>query len=382
MADLPIPEFISADPDQIEADQIAAYEAIVGRTIYPAEVESILFKVWASRETQLRNDINDAALQNLAPFSIFPILDYLAQNMGILNRLPSQFATTTAIFTLSGGHPNMVIQSGTRISHPDGQPVFSVIDDTFVLAGVTEVSIPVISTIAGTIGNGFGPGTITTLIDSFTDYVSVTNSIVTSGGSEEETDEQLRQRIYLATSAFSVAGPIDAYKFHTFSAHPSIIDVSVQGPEIGVPYPGAGTVAIYPLTDVVPTPSAVLDAVETKFAVENIRPTTDTVVVIAPTAINYTIDVALTLYNGADDVAIVSAVTAALNLYADNKGNKLGLDIVRTQIGELCIPEDQGDTQGVYDYVLTSPATNISVPKSSFGNCTGVTVTIAGYTNG
>ena len=376
MADLPIPEFLSSDAAAIRADVIAYYEGLVGRTIYPAEVESFLFDALVYREVIYRNDVNSGALQNLAAFSTFPVLDYLAQNVGISNRLPSQSATTNLFFTLSPGHPNMVIQSGTRVSHPNGNPVFSVIDDTLVLSGTDTVTILAEAVDPGSAANGFEINTINVLIDSFVDFVSVTNSNVTSGGSEEETDEQLRERIYLAPSAFAVAGPIDAYKFHTFSAHPSIIDVSVQGPEIGVPYPGAGTVVIYPLTDVVPTPSAVLDAVRAKFAAENIHPTTDTVEVVAPTQIDYIIDVALTLYNGADDESILAVVTDALNLYTETKGSKLGLDIVRTQIGELCMVD------GVYDYVLTNPAANIDVPKSSFGNCTAVNITIAGYTNG
>lgn len=382
MPDLPIPVFITADVATIKADMITYYQTLTGRTIYPAEVESFLFNAFVDREVTYRNAVNDAALQNLAPFATFPTLDYLAKNVGIDNRLPAQSATTILTFNLSA-HPNIVIQSGTRVSNANGTPVFTVIDDTLVLSGTNTISIPAIAQDPGSATNGFLTGSLTTLIDSFTYFISVSNAIVTSGGSEEETDDQLRQRIYLASSAFAVAGPIDAYKFHTFSAHPSIIDVAVQGPEIGVPYPGAGTVAIYPLTDVVPTPSAILDAVIAKFASENIRPTTDTVVVLAPTAINYTINVALTLYNGADDQAIVQSVTDALNVYASTQGKKLGLDIVRNQIGELCIPAGQGSaSDGVYDYTLISPASNISVPKASFGNCTSVTVTILGYTNG
>jgi hypothetical protein len=52
-------------------------------------------------------------------------------------------------------------------------------------------------------------------------------SMTTANGTDDETDEELRERIRLAPSQFSVAGPTGAYKFFAKSAHPSIVDVSV-----------------------------------------------------------------------------------------------------------------------------------------------------------
>lgn len=376
MATLPIPEFFSADAGQIRSECIAFYEGLTNRKIQPAETESFLFNTWVYREVIFRNTGNDAALQNLAAFSTFPVLDYLAQNVGIPQRIPAQKAQSQIEFNLITGHANMVIQSGTRVSHPDGQPVFQVIDDTFVLSGTDSIVIPCEAVDEGTAANGFEPGLINVLIDSFTNFDTCQNIDTTAGGSEEETDDQLRQRIYLAPSAFSVAGPIEAYRFYALSAHPSIIDVAVEGPEVGKPYPPAGTVAIYPLTGTVPTPQSVLDAVLAQCSGTKRVPATDTVEVSAPSAINYTISVALILYNGADDQLATSQVTDALNLYKENKGSKLGSDIVREQIIALCMVD------GVYKPNLISPAADIDVPNSSFGNLTSIIITIAGFTNG
>jgi phage-related baseplate assembly protein len=186
----------------------------------------------------------------------------------------------------------------------------------------------------------------------------------------------LRERIYVAPESFAACGPVDAYKFFALSAHPTIIDVKVEGPEPGKAYPPAGTVAIYPLTATVPTPQVVLDAVTAACTGESRIPATDTVAVIAPTAVNYSIVASLTLYKGADDTLILSQINDALTTFTQDKAKKLGLDIVKKQVESLMMLE------GVFDVSLSSITDNITVEASEFANCTAITITIGGYTNG
>lgn len=376
MATLPIPEFFNADAAAIKADMIAFYEGLAGKKIYEGDTEMFLINAFVYREVILRNNANSAALQNLAAFAAFPVLDYIAQNVGIQQRNPAYKAKTKVEFTLSGGHPDMVIQAGTRVSHADGNPVFYVIEDTLVLNGTDVVEVDCEAETAGSAANGFDIGTITILLDSFTYYVSATNVDATAGGSEEETDDQLRERIYLAPAAFGIGGPLDAYKFLALSAHPSIIDVKVEGPEFGKAYPPAGVVAIYVLSTTVPTPQAVLDAVTVKTDGEKSRPATDTVEVQSAAAVNYTINIGLTLYKGADDQFIIDQITEAINTYKAEKSVKLGNDIVREQIIALCMVD------GVYKPNLIAPAADLDIENSEFGNCTSVTITVSAYTNG
>lgn len=373
---LPIPEFFSADAAVIKADMIAFYEGLAGKKIYEADVEMFMINAFVYREVVLRNNANAAALQNLAAFAAFPMLDYLAQNVGIQQRNPAYKAKTKIEFTLTAAHPDMVIQAGTRVSHASGNPVFLVIEDTLVLNGTDVIEVDCEAEIAGSAANGFDIGSITVLLDSFTYFDSCTNVDATSGGSEEETDEQLRERIYLAPASFGIGGPLDAYKFFALSAHPSIIDVKVEGPEFGKAYPPAGTVAIYVLATVVPTPQSILDAVIARVDGEKSRPGTDTVEVQSAAAVNYTINIALTLYKGADDQFIIDQITTAINTYKTEKGVKLGSDIVREQIIALCMVD------GVYKPNLIAPAADLTIENSEFGNCTAVTITVAGYTNG
>lgn len=365
---LPIPEFLERDVNEITNDMILFYEAATGKTLQPAQPERLLINTFAYREALLRNAVNDAALQNLLQFSTFPILDYLVELVGV-TRIPAQTSKTTLEFTLLTGHPALTIPAGTRVTNADGSAVFSTIDPFFVALGIDVVEVPAQSETAGSSFNGFLVGSLNVIIDTFPQFDSVSNLDTTSGGAEEETDAQLRERAKLAPSAFSVAGPRDAYKFFAFSANPDIIDVSVESP---IP----GQVNIYPLTDIVPTPASVLTQVFNLCNGDKVRPLTDTVVVIAPTPVNYSIQADLTLYNGADDVAITQQVLDALNTYAEEKGNKLGIDIIINQIRALCMAD------GVYNVNLPFPAADLVLGANEFGNCTSVVVNIVGYNNG
>ena len=57
---------------------------------------------------------------------------------------------------------------------------------------------------------------------------SVENITESSGGTDIESDDSYRQRIFLAPETFSVAGPKLAYVYHTKSVLSDIIDVVLK----------------------------------------------------------------------------------------------------------------------------------------------------------
>jgi phage-related baseplate assembly protein len=366
--ELVIPEFLDRNVNDITLDMISFYETATGKTLQPAQPERLLINTFAYREALLRNAINDAALQNLVDFSRFPILDYLGQIVGV-NRLEAQKAVTNIEFNLLTGHTALTIQTGTRVSNATGTAIFSVIADAFVGLGINTIVVKCEAETAGILFNNYLAGSLNVLLDAFTGFDFCSNIDNTSGGSDSETDIQLRARIKLAPSSFSVAGPRDAYKFFAYSANPAIIDVSVTNP---IP----GQVNIYPLTSTVPTPQSILDEVFVICNGDKVRPLTDTVLVVAPTPINYSISLDLTLYVNSDDVAIIQQVTEALNVYSTDKAGKMGIDIIRNQIIAL------GIVDGVYNANLTSMVSDLVINDTSFGNCTSIIVNVVGYNNG
>ena len=366
---LPEPIFIQRNPEQIVADMIADYEARVGKRLEPAQVERLIINGLAYRELLLREQVNEAAKQNLIAFATFPMLDYLGELLGV-SRQPASAAQATIQFTLVEGHGAVTIPQGLRVQSNDGRSTFQLIEPIEVGVGEDVVTGIARAQTVGEVANGYLPGAVATILDPQPYLSEAENTTTTGGGADEENDEQLRARIKLAPSSFSTAGPAGAYKFHALGAHPSIIDVAVTSPEPGV-------VNLWPLVeDGGVTPTEVLNAVLAACNAEKVRPLTDTVEAYSPTAVDYTIEVELELYTGTEQTATEQIVTANLESFRDGRKRLLGLDVILAQIIRECAVE------GVYNVTVVSPSADLIIEETEYANCTDITVTTSGFNNG
>lgn len=383
---LPTPEFISRDPQQIIAEIKADYEARTGKVLEPAQVEALVFNAVAYRELLVREQIQYAALQMLVRYATFPVLDELGVLVGV-TRLPASAAQTTIELNLVTGHGDIVVPSGLRVQTTDGRIIFQLIEDVQVLTGTDTATVTAIAQTAGVLGNDYAAGTISVILDPQPYLSTAENITVSEGGSDEESDEQLRDRIKLAPNSFSVAGPEKAYEFWAKSASPLIIDVAVQhdvyevgdtipaGKSVGDPIPG--TVAVFPLVEgLAVTPPEILDAVEAILTAERIRPLNDIVSVHSPTAVDTAITVGLILYDGAVQSDILPIVESNLQSYVDGRRKLLGQDVVIDQIKALCMID------GVYKANVTVPATDLIIANTEFANITAINVTVTGTNEG
>jgi len=383
---LPVPNFIDRDANTIVAEMVADYELRTGRTLEPAQIERLLINGFAYRELLIRNQIQDASLQNLVEYARFPMLDHLGVLVGV-ERLPSQSALTTILLSLVIGHAELIIPQGLRIASTDGRAVFELVQDYEIPIGMNSVNVTAISQNPGKQFNDYDTGTISVILDPQAYLVSALNTTVSNGGSDEESDEQLRDRIKLAPSAFSNAGSYKAYEFWTKSASPLIIDVAVDnqkctvddepfvGLSVGDPIPG--TVEVFPLVEGLSvTPSEILDAVESVLNADKIRPLTDTVIVSSPTAIDTVITVGLVLYDGEVSGDILAVVQSNLEAFRDGRRKVLGQDIVIDQIKALSVID------GVYKADVTLPATDLVIGSTEFANITAINVTVTGTNEG
>lgn len=364
------PTFIDSDPTKILNDLIEDYQNRTGKVLQDAQAERLLINSIAYVLSLHKSQINEAALQMLAAFSTFPALDRIGDLVGV-KRLAASKALTTLEFTVVAGHSGVVIPVNTRVASVDGQAVFLTTDALEIMIGQTVAEVEAIAQNEGEQGNGFIEGSITELLDPQPFVAAVTNITTSSGGADEETDDQLRERIMLAPASFSTAGSRGAYIFHAKSASQLIVDVAVTNP---IP----GTVYIYPMVSGGgTTPSEILDAVTETCSGEKVRPLSDTVVVLSPTTIYYSIQANLTLYSTATQQTVVSQVQTNLDAYKLEKGNKLGLDIIRNQVIAQCT-----GVKDVYEVELIEPALDIIVDETQVAICLSVTVNVIGLNDG
>lgn len=366
--ELPDPIFISVDSNTIVKEMTEYYESLTSRKLQPGQAETLLINAFAYREQLLRIGMNEAGKQNLLAFARYPALDYIAELVGV-KRSPAAPARCQIRLTLISGHGGIVLPNDLKVQSIDGKAIFMISESKNVAPNVTVIDVPAVCTMDGIIGNGYQVGEISIILDPQPYLTAASNLTVTNAGTDEETDEKLRERTRIAPSQFSVAGAEDAYRFFALSAHPSIIDVAITSP---IP----GQVNIYPLLANGQEPSAeIIDAVYAACNAEKRRPLNDTVVVLAPLKRDYTITVNLTLLNSAIDSQIIQLVTTNLHTYVQERYISLGLDIVVTQIIARCM------VAGVYTVHVASPSADIVIPDDGYGNCIGIIVNVTGSSN-
>ncbi|MEI7221972.1 baseplate assembly protein [Pectobacterium carotovorum] len=362
------PNFIERDAAKITAEMIAKYEADSGKTLYPAQAERLLINLFAYRETLLRSAVQEAAKQNLVAFARAPMLDYLAELVGVY-RLAAQPARAELRFTPETPLvSDLLIPAGTRVSASDSV-IFTTDSDALLRASGSGVTVLATCTESGDVGNDWLPAQISTLLDEIGDSdLSVVNITKSSGGSAEEDDDRLRERVQLAPESFSTAGSKLAYRFHAMRAHQNIVDVAVMSPE-------PGEVVLYPLLSTGLPDSSMLSLVESFCSDEQVRPLTDFVSAKSPMQVDYAISAKLTLFNGEQAGVVQAAAEKAVQAWVETRTATLGRDIVPSQIiATLSIP-------GVYQVELVSPSLMV-LDDSEWANCTGINVSVVGVSNG
>jgi phage-related baseplate assembly protein len=358
---LTVPQFIEINIEKIVSETKAYYESLTGKIVQPGQPEMFLINTFAYRELLVRSGIQSAGLSMLVNFATAPTLDFLAQGVSI-SRLAAAPSICTLEFTLVEGHAEVTIPAGTRVQSEDGFVIFETNVEKVVIVGVNTIEIAATCTTTGISGNGYLVGEINTPLDPYPYVVSVENITATTAGYDQESDEELRDRIKIAPNSFSVAGPTNAYKFWAKSASALIVDVSAVSVT-------AGEMQVYPLVaGGETTPTEILDLVTSILNADNIRPLCDTVVVLAPEKITYSIVVALELYEGVIAGEVSQIVNDALLVYTNLRKNTLGLDATADQIKAICM------TAGVYGLVLTG-FTDVIVTKTQYAYCDSIAVT-------
>ena len=359
------PKLFFEEPETIITRMITRYSELVDKPVETQQPEALLLRSIAY-ELVLHRAAGDVAVSlMLSPFSTGAMLDYLANNVGV-TRLASTPAVTDLEFTLVPGHGTVTIPAGTKVRSQDGLMVFETDMEVSAAPGIDTLIVSSTAQTDGPQGNSYAIGLISDIIDAQPFVMSASNTYVTGGGADIETDEGLRRRILISQNQFGTAGSADAYRFWALSANPSIIDVAVVSPKDGEGDSIGGQVILYPLVPGgISTPQAILDAVEDAVSGETRRPLTDNVSVVSPTKLEYVIPFELVLMHGAVQSTTEAAVLAGIAAYVNKQSQKLGADITEAQIIAA------GMTPDVYAIRLPG-FTDIVVSLTEFAVCTEI----------
>lgn len=365
---LPEVDFVETDAEKIKSALINDFERISGRTLAVGDPVRLFILAVAAEIIRLRVAVNLAAQQNLLSYARGRNLD--AQ--GVLldtHRLPEAHAVTTIRFTLAQALGSVyTIPAGTEVTN--GTVTFATSETLDIPIGEITGDVSAVCTAAGKAANGYVPGQISTIVKPLVFVQGAENITATIGGADEETDADYADRIRMAPNSFSVAGPEKAYVYHARSVSTSIVDVSVESPTPGV-------VKVYPLLrgGVIPS-SEILEQVNARLNADDVRPLTDFVQTLAPSAVPTDVEVHYWI-DRADQgrsTQIQQAVAQAVENYRLWQQSAIGRDITPDRLIEMVMSAGAARV----DHSRLKPSAFATLTNSQVAQCRPAVVVYEG----
>ena len=311
--------------NEMVADFEAKYLEETGRKIVlrPGDKEHIHLRVEAGQYFQMYQQLDYAAKMNLLKYSKGDFLKHLGAFKKTFIQEP-RAAVVKVRFTLSEIRKDVIyIPEGTRVTAGDGV-YFATDEYAEVAAGEKYADVSCTCESAGEIGNDYVPGALEIIVDPVPYVESVVNTTKSEGGSGEESEESFRERIFLAPSSYSVAGPADAYEYWVKQYNSAAIE------DVKIYEPVEAVVDIRILLQGGALPSETFCSGCLQYLKDNpIIPLTDNNYVLPPDVVKY--DLKATYYIARSDInnvkSIQESIEGAKDTYLNWQRTKIGRDL-------------------------------------------------------
>lgn len=232
-----VPELslINTNAEELLVRAIQAYEEeyknITGDAefkLQPADKERILLNsaVYLVALALISGDVEYK--QGMLKYAKGPSLDNIGLTRGSIERPEDKSAIVNIKYSFEVTDQQITIPTGARVSC--GNVYFATTEEYTAPIGATEAELVLTCTETGEIGNGFTPGTITTITDPIPYVKSCTNTTTSQGG-VTVTDDDYTRKIYNTPETYSVAGPRQAYEAKVKEFNENITDVCVTTPD-------------------------------------------------------------------------------------------------------------------------------------------------------
>lgn len=312
---------------------------------------------------------DNAGKMGLIKYSYGDFLENLGAFKGI-KRKSAAGATTTIRFSLAAKRTTTTgIPAGTRLTAGDGV-YFATNEYEEIMIGQMHVDVGTTCLSPGSGGNNYEIGDINTMVDPVPFIDRAENITKPENGTDIESDESLKERIYAAPAAYSSAGTEDAWEYFVRERIPSVADVKATNPEPRV-------VRIRYLLEggVIPEEESMQEMLE-YLTDPQIKPLTDIVEVVAPTAQEYNIKLKYYINRSKRNMAeiIQEKVAAAIREYKSWQRVKMGRDINPDELLKLILQA------GAKRAEITEPIF-LAVTEDSVAICKAETVEYGGLEN-
>jgi len=216
----------------IQEDMVTDYQdeylEVTGKeaALYPGNPVRLMLNVVAGQIFQAYKFMEYTFKQNFIKYMDETVLKNWGATIGFAGS-----SLKAAVCTLEFGINSALgfdvhIPAGTKATAGD-DIYFSSDNSCVIKAGETSVQVKATCTQEGTAGNSYMPGQINVLAEPVLNIGTVKNTDISAGGRDDYTLEERRALTYMFPSAYSVAGPEDAYIFWTKKFSEDIVSVNI-----------------------------------------------------------------------------------------------------------------------------------------------------------
>ena len=298
--------------------------------------------------------------------------DFL-ENLGALkgvSRNPARGATVTLRYSMTSTRTSGTpVPAGSKATAGDGV-FFSTQEYVEIPAGGTYVDAEALCDTVGTGGNVYAIGEINKMEAAVPFIDSVTNITKAQNGRDIESDDDLRERIFLAPESYTSAGSKGAYEYYVRTYDSTIEDVSISSPD-----PREVEIRCI-LADGELPQEEYINGLTAYLNSPDIKMLTDLISVQAPDTVNY--NISMTYYINQSDSAsaltIQNAVNNAVSKYIMWQKTKIGRDINPDELVKLV------KEAGAKRVIVTSPVFT-TIGFDEVAKLTTQTVTYGGLEN-
>lgn len=248
------------------------------------------------------------------------------ENLGALKHVSRQSAAgavTTLRYSMTAARASATsIPAGSRVTAGDGV-YFATDEYAEIPAGSIYVDVKATCLTAGRDGNIYSVGELDTMVDIVTYIDAVANTTIPTNGRDVESDDDLRERIFLAPDGFTTGGTKGAYEYMV-----RLFDNTVQDVKVTTPDPRIVHIIVLLAGGLIPGSQYLSDLYD--FVSDSERKMlTDTIEVAAPNESTYNITV--TYYINSSDknkaVTIQHEVNASVSDYTLWQRSQIGRDL-------------------------------------------------------
>ena len=257
----------------------------------------------------------------------------------------------------------MEIPEGTRVTN--GEVYFQTESHAEIPSGESSVDVAAECMTSGVAGNNLEVGEINILVDPVPYVAKVANTEPTTGGADIEDDDTLKDRIYIAPSKYSVAGPEESYRYWVKTYNSNISDVLIYSDD------PVDVVIEFIMNDGELPSESMLLGVQKFLSDEQIRPLTDRVTVKAPETVEYKVKYFVNQSDLKKVDTIKTAVNAAVDDYIQWQRSKIGRDINPSQLIQQMV------SAGAKRVEVTLPVFQV-IGKANVAKLSSKTVTYGG----